>query len=359
MTHKSRVLILDDEPDVLKQVVKWLSNHFSVTGVTALDDARHQLLTAAPGDYSVAVLDMRLPDEMEGGLVLLQELNKYSKRPEVVILTAYPDFDNASQCMQAGAFAYVEKGKADTYDQLEKVCIAANKRWYRTYRLIGPEMLDQPIALLFGDFAYIDFSEEYEPDSTRQTLHSIVYRDVPIHDGYLVKVTDHSFLAIFNTPSKAIKAARSIQDELWTVSSLGATMSLPLRQSVHWGQVNRIRIRERDDIVGPEVVACVQSVEQASPGEVIISSQAREVLDKSTGEDRQLPKQPQPNVADNLTYQKEDEIRHSKDMTDTFTRTPEWVTAALEVAKRIEAMGLDLPSDLAERHDHYAHGKSV
>ncbi|MBI1924256.1 hypothetical protein HYR99_08390 [Candidatus Poribacteria bacterium] len=36
---------------------------------------------------------------------------------------------------------------------------------------------------------------------------------------------------------------------------------------------------------------------------------------------------------------------------------PEWVKFALDMAKEIEEIGIELPVDLAEHHNYYAHGK--
>jgi len=54
-----------------------------------------------------------------------------------------------------------------------------------------------------------------------------------------------------------------------------------------------------------------------------------------------------------------DNLLRSEVATNKQADLPEWVKFALDEARKIEEMGIQLPSDLAEHHDHYAHGSKT
>jgi hypothetical protein len=52
-----------------------------------------------------------------------------------------------------------------------------------------------------------------------------------------------------------------------------------------------------------------------------------------------------------------DNLLRSEAATNKQVDLPDWVKFALDSAKELEEIGIELPSDLAEHHDYYAHGK--
>ncbi len=92
MTTKPRVLVLDDDSFILREVTAHLEDRFVVESATTFDEAM-TLLRDVEGveRFSVAVVDMCLREGPEGVLTFVEKLSKQEERPEIVILTAYPD----------------------------------------------------------------------------------------------------------------------------------------------------------------------------------------------------------------------------------------------------------------------------
>lgn len=364
MGYKSHLLVLEDEPDVLKEIAASLSQYFKVTAVSTLKEARKAFAKQDQGErYHVVVADMRLQQSTEGGLILAQELSERELRPEVVILTAFPDYQNASKCMQVDTFGYVEKGREDTFAILEDVCLQAEKHWHRRHQRIPDEVVDQPVALLFAEAVITPDREgpsEARRDETIESgLRARTRREITIHDGYITKFTPNSFLAIFNSTEKAVKTALAIRRMLTTEESPRRDAPFGLRQSIHIGIVSRVRMPDRDDITGPPVPICIRATEFTKTGQIVMSSQAYQAL-KSPGDapfyklkafDQKTDgsKQVLYEVLER-TMTDEDAAEHSL--------LPNWVRYALHTAHEIKQTGLSLPVDLAKGHDDYTYGMS-
>jgi CheY-like chemotaxis protein len=100
-----RVLLVDDEPLVLKsvaRVVRLLGYHVTLAadGYEALEQLR-----ARP--FDVIVSDVAMP-EMDG-LELLKRAREIDRRVQVILATGTPDERDASAALQLGAFKYLVK----------------------------------------------------------------------------------------------------------------------------------------------------------------------------------------------------------------------------------------------------------
>jgi DNA-binding response OmpR family regulator len=117
---QGRILIVDDEPDV----VEVLSTYFS-------HDARFEIMTAHQGADAVMIADFRRPDAvlldilMPGmdGIKVLRAIRALDPSIPVVMLTANADEKIARDTFTMGAFDYV--GKPFDFDVLDRVVTAA------------------------------------------------------------------------------------------------------------------------------------------------------------------------------------------------------------------------------------------
>jgi two-component system, NtrC family, response regulator HupR/HoxA len=101
---KPRVVIVDDDADVMTSFVNEFSDEFDIAGFTRAEEA----LSHLDDRVVVAVVDERMPHI--SGIELLRRLQ--SERPEIirVLLTAYADFDRlAAAINDAGIFRFVAK----------------------------------------------------------------------------------------------------------------------------------------------------------------------------------------------------------------------------------------------------------
>lgn len=100
-----QVLIIDDEADVCSFFRRLLTKKgYEVTTATNEPDA---LLALAAHSFSVAMVDLKLPDT--DGLTLLQAIKSRQPACEVIIMTGYSTVKTAVTAMQQGAYEYLEK----------------------------------------------------------------------------------------------------------------------------------------------------------------------------------------------------------------------------------------------------------
>jgi len=121
--QKTRVLVIDDEPDFLETIVKRLvKRKMDAKGVGSGEDALGLIENES---FDVAILDMRMPGM--DGIETLKELKRKSPLTEVIMLTGHASVESGMQGMQFGAFDYMIK-PADFEELVEKVNQAGERR---------------------------------------------------------------------------------------------------------------------------------------------------------------------------------------------------------------------------------------
>ncbi|GAB6112597.1 response regulator [Desulfomicrobium salsuginis] len=117
------VLLVDDEEDFLRTIIKRLSKR----GIRAEGASRGEqalaMLTEEPRD--VVVLDVKMPGM--DGIEVLKRIKAQWPTTEVIMLTGHASIDAAMQGMGCGAFDYLMK-PADLEDLLYKLEDAYRKK---------------------------------------------------------------------------------------------------------------------------------------------------------------------------------------------------------------------------------------
>jgi DNA-binding NtrC family response regulator len=200
-----KVLVIDDEPHVLKQLEKVLSTEKDPQGqpyeVTAAADHGAALRRLDEERFDVVVTDMYMGPEEDEGLIILRELAE--KSPITIVLTAYPKIPNCVASIRAGARDYLEKNPedgSDAYDNLIKsirqACrerlhhpeqgrSAADARW--VHGNIGELMKDYP-----GEVVAVLDEEVVDHDKSFDELSERVKAKYPLAKPALVDIPDGS-----------------------------------------------------------------------------------------------------------------------------------------------------------------------
>lgn len=102
---KTRVLVVEDEPDVANIIRKLLEKRCNASAEVALNvrEAREKLHEA----YDIVTLDYQMPDG--DGLALLKEIVDMPDAPGVVMVTGHGDENTAVESFRNGASGYVVK----------------------------------------------------------------------------------------------------------------------------------------------------------------------------------------------------------------------------------------------------------
>jgi len=118
-----RVLVVDDEPAVLKLVAGVLAA--DKAQVTTADSFRAGLACVEAAELDVAIIDKNLPDG--NGLELIRQLKQRRPEAEAILITGYASLDSAIEAVEVGAFEYVLKPFDDVHALRWKVRNAAER----------------------------------------------------------------------------------------------------------------------------------------------------------------------------------------------------------------------------------------
>lgn len=101
----ARILVLDDEPDILKVLS------------SMLEEGNHEVLTSTSGEEALQLfrdnsVDLVLSDmrmEPMGGMEFIKKVKKIKPEVPVIMMTAYGSIENAVAAMREGAYHYLIK----------------------------------------------------------------------------------------------------------------------------------------------------------------------------------------------------------------------------------------------------------
>lgn len=105
MTEGSRILLVEDDPALAKEIVRGLEREsWSVDHVASLADAFEAVIQSP---YRVILLDRRLPDG--DGIALVPAAKSRPMRPPIIFLTARDEIADRVEGLDAGADDYLVK----------------------------------------------------------------------------------------------------------------------------------------------------------------------------------------------------------------------------------------------------------
>ncbi|MEO8901645.1 MAG: EAL domain-containing protein [Polyangiaceae bacterium] len=185
---KASVLVVDDDPDVLRGVVRLLqSKGYSVTPASNGADAARSLVGRS---FDVIISDIKMPGM--DGIQLLREVREHDLHVPVVLVTGEPAVSTAVQALEYGAFHYLTK-PVDTEALLRAVTRAVSMHRMARVKQQAAELLGHAGAL-GADRAGLEASF----DRAMQSLW-IAYQ--PIIDFRRKKIYGYEALLRSNEPS--------------------------------------------------------------------------------------------------------------------------------------------------------------
>jgi len=102
---KKKILIIDDDIEVLRQLSKFFSKEGYQTSTAESGLAGLEIFKRETPD--IALVDIMLP-EMDG-IEILKEIKKTTAKTEVIIITGYGRTETAIEALKFGAFGYIQK----------------------------------------------------------------------------------------------------------------------------------------------------------------------------------------------------------------------------------------------------------
>ena len=150
----------------------------------------------------------------------------------------------------------------------------------RSNRLLEDIGKGSSIGIAFVDVAdFVAYTERHGDDAAIgvvNTLAEIVETAIRPCKGQLVKRLGDGFLLAFPSASQAIRAAVTIRDRAIKRRSSGSDFPLMVRIAVHAGEP----LVEQDDLLGHDVNLTARLLDQCAPGEVVVSSAAKDLAER-------------------------------------------------------------------------------
>lgn len=105
MEKKGKILVLDDDPVVTLSCKRVLgADGYAIITAERGEDAIKKVTTES---FDLLISDIRLPDI--SGITVLQESKSIQPKLDVVLITGYPNLEDAKESVKLGAFEYIEK----------------------------------------------------------------------------------------------------------------------------------------------------------------------------------------------------------------------------------------------------------
>lgn len=127
-----KVLVIDDEPEILRSLETYLSlRDYDVLTARSAQEGRELY---ADEDVKLILLDINMPET--SGLVLLREIKNLDHTTEVIMMTGYNSLDKTLESRELGATEYLLKPFSDMEEVASTVDQAAARieRWQEALR---------------------------------------------------------------------------------------------------------------------------------------------------------------------------------------------------------------------------------
>ncbi|MDI1472242.1 MAG: response regulator [Thermodesulfovibrio sp.] len=103
---KEKILIVDDEPDMLK-LLSMIIREKTPYEVNTTNNPIEAVQLIKDNDFSLVITDLKMPGI--DGLQILEEVKKKDEDIPVIIITAYGTIESAMEAMQKGGFDFITK----------------------------------------------------------------------------------------------------------------------------------------------------------------------------------------------------------------------------------------------------------
>ena len=285
-----RVLLADDQALVRAGFKALLDSQPDIEVVGEVEDGSGAVREATELTPDVVLMDIRMPgmDGLEATRRILQE--ERLDRTRIVILTTFDEDDYVYEALRLGASGFLVK---DTEPDalLDGVRTVARGDPMLspdiTRRLIGAVTARETEAfpsasepdrilatVMFSDIvSSTERAAEIGDRSWRDVLDrhdELVRKVLSEHGGREIKTTGDGFLALFDAPTRAIRCALAIRDEL-------RALDIDVRIGMHSGEVEL----RGSDVGGIAVNIGSRVAGVGSSGEILVSSTVRDLVSGS------------------------------------------------------------------------------
>ncbi len=169
---------------------------------------------------------------------------------------------------------------ADARTSIDAVAASVERRRPDLRRFAAP---DGRVTLMFSDMeGFTEMTErlgDREAHRVIQAHHTIVREQLRAHGGVELELQGDGFLLAFADPVAALRCAIAIERAFAAYSTEHAEQPIRVRIGLHTGEA----IREADGFFGKTVILAARIAAQARGGEILVSSDVRELAQGAGG----------------------------------------------------------------------------
>src|SRR6187455_2085965 len=105
---RPRLLMVDDDASLLRQLTWGLKEHFDVTTASTVENALERVRSDKPG---IITLDLALSEggQTDEGFALLDEMLAFDRSLKIILITGNDTRENALKAIDRGAFDFFSK----------------------------------------------------------------------------------------------------------------------------------------------------------------------------------------------------------------------------------------------------------
>jgi DNA-binding NtrC family response regulator len=106
MTMPGKILIIDDEPDMLDMLDMIITDKTSHEVVTTFNPLEVKDILS-PGDFNLVITDLKMPSM--DGLEVIETVKKLDNDTPVIVITAFGTIEAAEDAVRRGAYDFITK----------------------------------------------------------------------------------------------------------------------------------------------------------------------------------------------------------------------------------------------------------
>ncbi len=102
----AKILIIDDEPDMLK-LLSMILREKTAYEITTTNNPIEAVTLAKNGGFDLVISDLKMPGL--DGIEIIEAVKKVDEDIPVIIITAFASVESASEAIQKGGFDFITK----------------------------------------------------------------------------------------------------------------------------------------------------------------------------------------------------------------------------------------------------------
>jgi YesN/AraC family two-component response regulator len=165
-----KILIVENDREQCDWFKKKLKERFEEVGVYSCNGKEEAIKILKKNKINVVITDMRMP-RLEEGYSLLRFVKIRHPKTQVIVYTAYPDWENAKRCMRAGCFDYIDKSAFIDRDDIRELLYCTQSAIEASRSILDIDSLTE--RLIISEWK--EFIEKDNADDKGKALENLCY----------------------------------------------------------------------------------------------------------------------------------------------------------------------------------------